>query len=67
VKWLFLIAYILVGEEDMRVEKFNASDLATCEGMRIEQQELLKARTDVVAWNVGKCLTESPFRHGGHK
>ena len=66
--WLFLVATILQGQDvrDMEIQIIEATDIASCEELRIEQEELLKARAekeDDLVWHVGKCLTESPFSH----
>lgn len=66
--WLFLVVTILQGQDvrNMRIEEIQATDITSCEEMRIEQKELLKARTeteDDLVWHVGECLTESPFSH----
>ena len=66
--WLFLVVTILQGQDvrDMEIETIEATDIAACEELRIEQEELLKARAeseDDLVWYVGDCLTESPFSH----
>ena len=66
--WLFLVATILQGQDirDMRIEIVEATDKASCEEMRIEQEEQLRIRAeteDDLVWLVGECRTESPFSH----
>lgn len=65
---LFLVVTILQGQDvrDMRIDEIQATDIASCEEMRIEQKEILEARAeteDDLVWHVGECLTESPFLH----
>ncbi len=66
--WLFLVATILQGQDirDMQIEIVEATDKASCEEMRIEQEEQLRIRAeteDGLVWLVGECRTESPFSH----
>lgn len=64
-EWLFLVITILPGQ-DMEIETIQATDIASCEELRIEQKKLLEARAkteDNLAWHVGECRTESPFLH----
>lgn len=66
--WLFLVVTILQGQDvrDMRIEEIQATDIASCEEMRIEQKAILEARAeteDDLVWNVGECLTELPWSH----
>jgi len=66
--WLFLVVTILQGQNvrDMDIKEIQATDIASCEEMRIEQTAILEARAeteDGLVWHVGECLTESPWSH----
>lgn len=66
--WLFLVVTIFQGEDirDMKIKTIQATDLASCEELRVEQRQILKLRAkteDGLVWHVGECLTESPFSH----
>jgi hypothetical protein len=66
--YLFLVVTILQGQDarDMRIEEIQATDITSCEEMRIEQTAILEAKAGVeddLVWHVGECLTESPFLH----
>ena len=69
--YLFLVITILQGQDvrDMKIETVQTTDLATCEKLRDEREEMLRARSETetdLVWHVGQCLTESPFRHSWH-
>ena len=66
--WLFLVVTILQGQNvrDMDIKEIQATDIASCEEMRIEQTAILEASAetkDDLVWHVGECLTESPWSH----
>jgi len=66
--WLFLVVTTFPGQDvrDMQITEIQATNIASCEAMRIEQEETLEARSeteDGLVWHVGECLTESPFTH----
>ena len=61
--YLFLVVTSLQGQDarDMKIETIQATDITSCEEMRIEQKEILEARIeteDGLVWHVGECLTE---------